>query len=119
MSSRVGSREERLSPDGARESVLAQLDDGRILAWRAGSNPFDGSIVTYRGAGAGTEDPGRFSSWNVLRGGPLGGALLGLELSGAPSLTLNVYSIADHTFSAVPAGGASAVATLTATSAHR
>jgi len=116
---RIGAQETRWTPVDVRdETPLALLDDGRVLAWRAGSVPFRGQLVSYRDGKEIGADNGAFAAVANIRAGIFGEWILGQEFSGAPALRLHSYSISAHAFASIPAS-ATAVGAIVLGATHR
>ncbi len=102
--------EQRLTPsDIANEKAIALLNDGRVVAWQPSTGDFTGSVIIYKGTTVERVDRGSFSSFGLMHAGDW---IVGLEYSGAPSLTLRAYRLTDGAFASSPAAGISAIALL-------
>ena len=101
--------EQRLTPsDISNEKALAFLPDGRAVVWRPISG-FSGVMVIYRGTAVERMDRGAFSEFHAMTSGEW---IVGLEYSGAPSLTLRAYRPGDGAFASALGGSITAIAML-------
>jgi hypothetical protein len=102
--------EQRLTPASvANERAVAIDTSFRAVAWRPERGEFDGSMVIYDGTAVVRTDRGLFSAYKAMAQGEW---IVGLEYSGAPSLTLRAYRLTDGAFASMPGGSITAIALL-------